>query len=47
LTFDGEEYREHAVFHVGDTASSALLSGFQRKVDDVFAKCDEADAEGI
>jgi len=43
LTLDGAEYREHGVYVVGDTATSVLLSGFQAKLKDLFARCDEAD----
>jgi len=43
LALDGNQYREHGIFHAGDVATSELLSGFQVAVKDVFAKCDEAD----
>jgi Uma2 family endonuclease len=46
LTLDGGQYREHDVSGAGGSASSVLLAGFQVAVDDVFAKCDQADAEG-
>ena len=46
LTLDGQQYREHGLFGAGENASSALLAGFQVAVDDVFAKCDQAGAEG-
>jgi Uma2 family endonuclease len=45
LALDGEQYREHGVFVVGDTATSVLLSGFQVEVKDLFTRCDEADRE--
>ena len=35
-------YREHGVFQSSDLASSLLLDGFSVRVDDVFAKCDDA-----
>ena len=36
-------YREHGVFHIGDTATSALLSGFEVDVKEVFERCEEAE----
>jgi Uma2 family endonuclease len=36
-------YREHGVFRTNGTVSSVLLDGFTCEVNDVFAKCDEAD----
>jgi len=43
LTLAGTDYREHGVFLLGDTASSALLMGFACQVEDVFTKCDQAE----
>ncbi len=45
LSLSGHKYREHGVFCADDTASSVLLHGFTCKVNEVFAKCDEAEAE--
>jgi len=41
LSLEGNTYREHGVFPIGQTATSVLLSGFAVEVKDVFAKCDE------
>jgi len=46
LSLAGDDYREHGTFVSGDIATSALLAGFQVAINDVFARCDEADAEG-
>jgi Uma2 family endonuclease len=43
LTLRGTDYREHGVYCVGDTATSALLPKFQVEVKDLFARCDEVD----
>lgn len=43
LSLEGENYREHSVFMISDTATSVLLRGFAVEVRDVFARCDEAD----
>ena len=45
LALHGREYREHGVFGVDDAATSALLTGFQVAVQDLFARFDEADEE--
>ena len=45
LTLDGEEYREHGVFRVGDTATSELLAGFQMAVGELFSPMAAAEAE--
>lgn len=42
LGLDGDTYREHGIFHVGDTATSVTLEGLGVNVQDLFAKCDEA-----
>ena len=44
LILEGQSYREHGVFLVGEAATSVSLPGFQVAVKDVFARCDEADA---
>ena len=36
LRLDGVQYGEHGIFHRGDTAASALLTGFAVDVDAVF-----------
>jgi Uma2 family endonuclease len=38
LSLDGQTYREHGVFRVGDTAESVLLEGFQVEVSEIFAE---------
>lgn len=43
LALAGHEYREHGTFHSSDKVNSALLDGFTCDVDELFAKCDEAD----
>jgi Uma2 family endonuclease len=43
LVLNGNAYREHGVFVAGQTAASVLLAGFQVDVNQLFAKCDEAD----
>ncbi len=45
LTLSGNEYREHGTFRAGVTVSSVLLDGFNCEVNDVFAKCDEAEGQ--
>jgi Uma2 family endonuclease len=45
LSLEGNEYREHGIFLVGETATSVLLPKFEVEVKDVFAKCDEAEEE--
>ena len=42
LTLAEAEYIEHGVFGEDDDASSVLLAGFSCSVNEVFAKCDEA-----
>lgn len=43
LALEGNAYRESGVFFAGDKAVSVVLPGFTVKVDDVFARCVEAD----
>lgn len=44
LTLDGESYREHATFGVGETMDSVLLEGLTLEISEVFSKCDEHDS---